>query len=480
MATFKTMILRERAEGIAPVYIRVIHNRRSLFIKTQYNVNKNGHKGNIVTDAFVLQECSRIIYEYAERLNHINYKGWDVHKVADFLRHDDEQASFSEFCERWLDNLYNEGRDSVYGQTKKAYNSLKEFLEVDDIKPCHMTSVNINGWVQSMMKTKAIKEKYPQLIRRMYLAFLAEHNDYDNGDIRIKVNPFVTLKIPKSDRTRKKAISLQELRKFFATPVGKRKNDEFAKDVCKISFCLAGINAADLYAARKEQYYDGILHYNRQKVKDRRDDEGYMEIRVPDYIMPTIKKYLNKGKGDYWLNWHEDCPNRGAVNHKIWDGLQSYNDAEITFYSFRHTWATIAQNDLGCNFDDVAFALNHVRHAVTRGYVKPKYDRIWSINERMIELVFFTADNNSQEEEKPKTFTYDADHTIEASMHYLGKKVAAISGKGYVTLSSVVKALGRETTDVIPNAAQVDVRIQDMDTGLVKMVSVAYKGQRRR
>ena len=65
---------------------------------------------------------------------------------------------------------------------------------------------------------------------------------------------------------------------------------EFGRDVAKMAFCLGGMYCADLYELKKEDYHDGIIHYNRAKTKHCRKDSAYMEMRVPDIIKPLFKK----------------------------------------------------------------------------------------------------------------------------------------------------------------------------------------------
>ena len=51
------------------------------------------------------------------------------------------------------------------------------------------------------------------------------------------------------------------------------------------------------------------------------------------------------------------------------------------FYTFRHTWATIAQNDCDANLYEVAFGMNHSHGMnVTRGYVKIDFSPAWRLN----------------------------------------------------------------------------------------------------
>lgn len=69
---------------------------------------------------------------------------------------------------------------------------------------------------------------------------------------------------------------------------------EIGQDVALISFCMCGLNAVDIFNAQKEQYVNGIFHYERQKTKNSRADRGYFEVRVREFLKPTFEKYLSK------------------------------------------------------------------------------------------------------------------------------------------------------------------------------------------
>jgi integrase len=61
----------------------------------------------------------------------------------------------------------------------------------------------------------------------------------------------------------------------------------------------------------------------------------------------------------------------------------------VTCYSFRHSWATIAQNDCGASTALVAFALNHAtEYRITKGYIKTDFSPIDRLNEQVLEMIF--------------------------------------------------------------------------------------------
>ena len=65
-----------------------------------------------------------------------------------------------------------------------------------------------------------------------------------------------------------------------------------AKDCFILSFCLMGINSADLYNAT--EMVNNTIIYNRTKTKDRRLDNAQMKVDIPKIALPLIEKYRDK------------------------------------------------------------------------------------------------------------------------------------------------------------------------------------------
>jgi hypothetical protein len=93
---------------------------------------------------------------------------------------------------------------------------------------------------------------------------------------------------------------------------------------------MCGLNAVDIFNAKKDQYLNGIFHYERQKTKKTRSDNGYFEVRVPEFIKPTFEKYLSKDPKSPWLfNFHERlstsdsfCTNVNIGIKQIWGKVE--------------------------------------------------------------------------------------------------------------------------------------------------------------
>jgi len=139
-----------------------------------------------------------------------------------------------------------------------------------------------------------------------------EYNDYDLNIIRIKVNPFARVKIPKERITEHRNTEIDVLKKLFTEPINTQiysnefsARKELARDVGMMIFCLAGINAADLYDLKENALRDKWnLCYNRKKTRDKSNRGSYTEITVPEIIRPLFEKY--KGKNGMLLSFQID------------------------------------------------------------------------------------------------------------------------------------------------------------------------------
>ena len=82
MATLKPTVKSKLKTGMYIVYIRVVHNRQSSFIRTSWMVNDKGIKGKDVIDPYVIQQTSNLISHYYSTLNQVNTSNWTASEVV--------------------------------------------------------------------------------------------------------------------------------------------------------------------------------------------------------------------------------------------------------------------------------------------------------------------------------------------------------------------------------------------------------------
>ena len=467
-----------RADGFYPVYIRVTHHRASTFIKTDKMVTrKELTKSNEIKDPFVLQFCTQRILEYNEKLNKVNIEHWTAKEVADFLTKEDEDICFSDYARKHIDRMIDKGEQRNARNYELALHHMERFAGTTKVMFSHLTSNFVNRWIESLAQTHRAKEMYPICMRQVFKAAQVEMNDYDNGIIRIKTNPWVKVKIPKADRTEKLAITPEACREFFSFPLPDSKMRyplmELGRDVAMMVLCLAGINTVDLFNLRKQDYEGGIIHYQRAKTKKFRADGAYMEMRVPAIIGSLFEKYKNDRDDDEHLfNFYQRmstsdsfCANANSGIRQICEAMGMRKEERYSVYTFRHTWGTVAQNDVKASISDVAFAMNHsAGHKVTRGYIKIDYSPAWELNEKVVDFIFFSGKTSVREQKQEEShFRLSYRYMVNAAAYHNGKSVAELTDVGFNNVDEVIAKLVKMLPDDIPNRSIVMFKITNMD-----------------
>lgn len=473
MATFKVVVFDKRADGFYSVFIRITQNRKKTHIKTEKYVTEKGlRKGTKeVKDSFVLESCMATINKWVEKLNKVDSKDWTVQQVKDYLLGTEHELCFSDFARSYIDSL----RDSLQESSIKAYQHalahLENYVGSQKILFSQLTVPFVEGWLNSLSKYRSSRSSYPIYIKKIFKEAVKIYNDYDSDIVLIKNNPWIKVSIAKVDRPEKRAITMEECRRLFAVSV-ENANMQFALDVCKMILCLAGINVADLYKMQKSEYYDGILHYERKKTRTKRADKAYIEMKVPDMLLATFEKYLSPEDDSYLFTFHKKYVDSRSMDSNVSYFMRmvctKYLGMEgrcYTPYTFRHTWATIAQNDLGASYEEIGFALNHISaHKITMGYVMPDFSRAWELNEKVVEKIFFTNDKSKRMEEHHLPVFDKVEETFElsADAYFMGEVVAHVDGKGYKSTDEIIDQLMASINDNVPSNCTIQIKVRNI------------------
>lgn len=485
MATFKTVIRHQRPSGYAQVYIRVTHNREAQFIKTDKIVDQKGiGKNKEVKDPFVLQYTTNKIAYFVEILNKVDISSWNVHEVVEYLKTGSSDVCFSDYARKYHDNMINEGHARNARTYELAYQHLERYAGTNKLMFSKMTSTFISGWIRTLLTTARAKEQYPVCVRQIFKQALLDYNDYDTGIIRIKTNPWPKIKIPKSDPSEHRAISMEDCRAFFAAPLPESDRKyplaELGQDVAMMILCLAGINTVDLFFLQKSNYKNGIIGYERRKTRQARADKAYFEIRVPGLLQPVIEKYLDKTDSPFLFNFHSRLTSYDSFNANVNIGIRQICEKVLKLekencysgYTFRHTWATVAQNECGATLSEVDFGLNHAQHSrLARIYVKVDFTPAWELNEKVIEKIFFTEEQssiNNNEKQENGLFRFSAKHLIKGTLYFKGKILASVEDIGFNNIEEVISTLMKQLPDTIPARTMVQIRIENKDKGQIQ------------
>jgi hypothetical protein len=131
-------------------------------------------------------------------------------------------------------------------------------------------------------------------------------------------------------------------------------------------------------------------------------------------------------------------------------------------YTFRHTWATVAQNDCGASIAEVGFGMNHSMHNVTRGYMQIDFSPAWELNEKVVDFIFFSDKASSRSKAKVETFERISKlNLMRGELWYQGVKVSSVEDSGYTSIDGVVESIA--IPEDIPTGALLIYKIINLD-----------------
>lgn len=475
MATLKAAVKSKRKDGMYVVYIRFAHNRKVSYLRTSWMVNDKGLSRNKkdILDPSVIQQTSRLIDNYYNILNRIDTQDWTVKEIVDYIQKGKDGISFSAYARKHIEKMIARGQERTSRDYKWALYNLEKFAGGNEVMFSQLTYSFLSRWIDSLSQTARSKNKYPINIRQIHKAAMFEYNDEERG-IQLITNPWPKISIPKEDTPNKRAISPNMLRKFFAVvPDFSRFThplQELGQDVALISFCMCGINSVDLFYAEKSQYHDGIFHYNRRKTRKSRSDSAYFEIRVPQFIIPIFEKYLSKDTKSPWLfDFHERLSTPDSFNANVNSGISQIckkvsPDFHASLYSFRHSWATIAQNGCGASLGDIDFALNHSTYKMARVYTKIDYSPAWELNEKVLDYIFFSNKEPDNNEDPTKSFERMSKYNLIRGEAFIsGECVSLIEDSGFTNVEQVITTLLSSLPENIERPTKVQIKINNLD-----------------
>lgn len=494
MATFKVcaQASTRRKDGFYPVYIRVIQHGKIAYIKTGKHVNEHGLTSTLeVKDPYLVEYGMRKITHWMDRLNRVESENWTVKEVVEYLKSDDCDVSFSDYARMHNARMIDNGMGRTAQNYRYAYEHLERYAGTNRLNFSQLTSAFLTNWIKTMEHTHRAKEMYPICIRQIFKSAILELNDEERGIVKIKFNPWPKIQIPRPDRAEKLAIAPEECRDFFNAPMPESRMasplPELGRDVAMMVLCLGGINAADLFNLKKEDYYDGIIHYKRAKTKKFRADEAYMEMRVHPILRSVFTKYgadspdgangYDRITGKEWLfNFHLRHTTGDSFNSNVNVGIKKICESMgmpkedwYCVYTFRHTWGTIAQNDCGASIAEVAFGMNHsAGHKVTRGYLKLDFTPAWELNEKVVELVFFTQIKGRRTQQhhdvEENVFErFSPRYMMRGEAFFRGALLGMVEDTGFKNVDEIIARLVRYVPDEVPERCNVMFRITNLD-----------------
>ena len=420
MLTIKVEIKRSelKVDGTYNVKIRFTLDRKVKRLSTNLFVTQQDLTKSLKfkEDTSIKREIDRLVLYYREQCLklQLDQNHYSLDEIIEFLNGEQEKQQtidFIKFSREWIASTTIKGAPNY----TTAINALVRFVGKEELDINLITLDFLEQFKAFLIgerdaRTKKLMQQgkrvtsnrtlslYLVSIKKLFNEAKRKFNKKDKNLILIPNSPFEDFKIPKQEATRKRAIPADIIKKVWKLPYKDMKKGykstcryNLAKDCFILSFCLIGINSADLYNATKMR--GNTIIYNRTKTKARRLDGAKMMVDIPKIVQPLIDKYKDS-TGKRLFNFYQYYGDEKTFNKAINSGLKEIGSIlevdDLEYYAARHSWATIALNKVGIDKYIVHAALNHIDDSmkVTDIYIERDFVNENKANAKVVKYVF--------------------------------------------------------------------------------------------
>ena len=420
MLTIKAEIKRSelKVDGTYNVKIRFTLDRKVKRLSTNLFVTQQDLTKSLKfkEDTSIKREIDRLVLYYREQCLklQLDQNHYSLDEIIEFLNGEQEKQQtidFIKFSREWIASTTIKGAPNY----TTAINALVRFVGKEELDINLITLDFLEQFKAFLIgerdaRTKKLMQQgkrvtsnrtlslYLVSIKKLFNEAKRKFNKKDKNLILIPNSPFEDFKIPKQEATRKRAIPADIIKKVWKLPYKDMKKGykstcryNLAKDCFILSFCLIGINSADLYNATKMR--GNTIIYNRTKTKARRLDGAKMMVDIPKIVQPLIDKYKDS-TGKRLFNFYQYYGDEKTFNKAINSGLKEIGSIlevdDLEYYAARHSWATIALNKVGIDKYIVHAALNHIDDSmkVTGIYIERDFVNENKANAKVVKYVF--------------------------------------------------------------------------------------------
>ncbi len=381
MATVKLKFRPSMVAGRPGTIVYLITHRRTVRqITTEYKVFSDEwdeKQSRLVIihkygRAEIVRTISRRIHRDVERLNSIidnldrksyEYSSDDI--ISEFKNTDNAKTLFG-FMEDVIGRLYQLEHIGTAKNYHAALGSFKRFRGDEDITLEAIDQIMMEDY-QEYLKSTGLSSNsisfYMRILRAVYNRAVEQELTKDCKPFRMVFTG--------TEKTLKRAISINDIKRIKNLDLSLKPNIEFARDIFLFLFFCRGMSFIDAAFLRKTDVRNGVLTYRRHKTNQ------VLRIKIINPIKELIDRYSDKSSP--YLLPIIDCS--AADERKQYEtALRRINNTlkiiadmvklpvTLTTYVSRHSWATIAKSK-NVPVNIISDALGHESIATTQIYL---------------------------------------------------------------------------------------------------------------
>lgn len=384
------------------LYFQVIYNRKVRQISTPYRIYEwewDRQSNDIVNQSKISSERLNIIKTIHDN---IVWEKKRINKIIESLQNSSKPFSVDDIVISYRNSLEN--RTSVFDYIRIRINYLKDAGR-------ERTSETYKQMLFSFMKFRNHEDLYFDMIDDklicQYESFMKNSNLCRNTTsfhMRIlrsvynravedglskQMNPFRHV-YTGVDKTSKRAIGLDEIRRIKNLNLSNTPKLDFARDIFLFSFYMRGMSFIDIAYLQKTNLSGGYISYNRKKTGQQ------MTIKWEKEMEEIANKYASQSKTFLFpiIERNDGTERKQYLNKMLLINRRLKVIAEkialsvpLTMYVARHSWASIAQAN-NIPIKAISLGMGHDKEETTRIYLASiQTDVIDNANSKILRLL---------------------------------------------------------------------------------------------
>ena len=364
------------------IYYQVIHNRVVRHIAADLNVHEsewNAETSSVTIPAWIDSDRKHNLHIVQKhitcdilRLEHIirdlTLKGTcSADAIVDGYRKQTSTQSFFNFMDSVIGQLKRLNRERTSETYSAALSSFMHFRRNKDVQLDDMDTdlmMEYEAWLKARDVSLNTISFYMRILRATY-------NRAVEKELTVQKHPFKHV-YTGMDKTRKRAISLKDIKCIKEIDLSGKPHWELARDMFLFSFYTRGMSFIDMAYLKKSDLKNGILSYRRHKTGQQLYIrwESCMEKIVAkyaagcsgEYLLPILKLPSKKLRSQYKSTLFR-------INKYLKEIAKLCGIATpLTMYVSRHSWASIAKSK-NIPISVISEGMGHDSEETTRIYL---------------------------------------------------------------------------------------------------------------
>lgn len=384
------------------LYFQVIYNRKVRQISTPYRIYEwewDRQSNDIVNQSKISSERLNIIKTIHDN---IVWEKKRINKIIESLQNSSKPFSVDDIVISYRNSLENRtsvfdyiririsylkdaGRERTSETYKQMLFSFMRFRNHEDLY-FDMIDDKLICQYESFMKNSNLCRNttsfYMRILRSVY-------NRAVEDGLSKQMNPFRHV-YTGVDKTSKRAIGLDEIRRIKNLNLTNMPKLDFARDIFLFSFYMRGMSFIDIAYLQKTNLSGGYISYNRKKTGQQ------MTIKWEKEMEEIANKYASQSKTFLFpiIERNDGTERKQYLNKMLLINRRLKVIAEkialsvpLTMYVARHSWASIAQSN-NIPINAISLGMGHDKEETTRIYLASiQTDVIDNANSKILRLL---------------------------------------------------------------------------------------------